>query len=590
MSDGTSERRLAAILAADVAGYSRLMGIDEEGTLARLAGHLQELFEPLIAKHRGRIVKTTGDGLIAEFQSVVQAVRSAVAIQTCMAERNADVASDRRLDFRIGIHVGDIMERSGDIFGDGVNIAARLEGSAEPGGIHVSERVHEDAAGKVDVAFEDIGEKRLKNIARPIRVYRVRLNTQPPRRDGLTWLHPKLPDRPSVAVLPFVNMSSDPEQEYFADGIVEEIITGLSRFRSLFVIARNSTFTFKGRSVDVKQVGRELGVRYVVEGSVRRSGSRVRIAVQLVDASTGAHLWVDRFDGELTDIFDLQDRVTASIVSAIAPKLEEAEIERVSRKPTGSLDAYDYFLRGMAAFHRWNRESNGEALAQFYKAIELDPGFALAHARAAGCYARRKSAGWVSDRDHDMSEAERLARRAGELGRDDAAVLTSAGMALAFVVGDLDGGGAFVERALALNPNMAWAWFCGGWIKVWLGEHETAIARHERAMRLSPHDPQSFNMHASIGAAHFFAGRNDEALRWAGISLGEQPQSVNAASVKAAAAAFVGDEPSARAAMLQLRRLAPALRLSNLADHWPLRRQEDIDRWTEGLRRAGLPE
>jgi tetratricopeptide (TPR) repeat protein len=282
--------------------------------------------------------------------------------------------------------------------------------------------------------------------------------------------------------------------------------------------------------------------------------------------------------------------VTASIVSAIAPKLEEAEIERVSRKPTGSLDAYDYFLRGMAAFHRWTRESNGEALAQFYKAIELDSGFALAHARAAGCYARRKTAGWVSDRDYEVGEAERLARRAGELGRDDAAVLTSAGMALAFVVGDLEGGGAFVERALALNPNMAWAWFCGGWIKVWLGEHETAIERHERAMRLSPHDPQNFNMHASIGAAHFFAGRNDEALRWAGISLSEQPQSVNAASVKAAAAAFAGDGAAARAAITQLRRLAPALRLSNLADHWPLRRQEDIDRWTEGLRVAGLPE
>jgi len=590
MSDGTGERRLAAILAADVAGYSRLMGIDEEGTFALLTGHLQELFEPLIAKHRGRVVKTTGDGLIAEFQSVVQAVRSAVAIQTGMAERNADVAGDRRFDFRIGIHVGDVMERSGDIFGDGVNIAARIEGSAEPGGIHVSERVHEDAVGKVDVEFEDIGEKTLKNIARPIRIYRVRLGTGPPPRDGLAAPHPKLPDRPSVAVLPFVNMSSDPEQEYFADGIVEEIITGLSRFRSLFVIARNSTFTYKGRSVDVKQVGRELGVRYVVEGSVRKSGSRVRIAGQLVDASIGAHLWVDRFDGELTDIFDLQDRVTASIVSAIAPKLEEAEIERVSRKPTESLDAYDYFLRGMAAFHRWNRESNGEALAQFYKAIELDQGFALAHARAAGCYARRKTAGWVSDRDYEVSEAERLARRAGELGRDDAAALTSAGMALAFVVGDLDGGGALVERALALNPNMAWAWFCGGWIKVWLGDHETAIERHERAMRLSPHDPQSFNMHTSIGAAHFFAGRNDEALRWAGISLSEQPQSVNAASVKAAAAAFAGDGAAARAAITQLRRLAPALRLSNLADHWPLRRREDIDRWTKGLREAGLPE
>ena len=298
-------------------------------------------------------------------------------------------------------------------------------------------------------------------------------------------------------MLPFVNLSDDREQEYFADGMVEEIITALSRMRWLFVIARNSSFTYKGRAVDVKQVGRELGVRYVLEGSVRKDGNRVRIAGQLIDTSTGAHLWADRFDGDLANIFDLQDQVTASVAGAIAPKLEEAEIERAKRKPTESLDAYDYFLRGMAAFHQWTREANNEALPLFYKAIELDPNFAAAYGMAARCYARRKTVGWVIDRAFEIAETSRLARRAAELGRDDAVALCSAGIALAFVVGDLDSGDAYIDRALVLNPNLAVAWFVSGLVKVWLGEPEVAIEREARAMRLSPHDPQIFNMQAA---------------------------------------------------------------------------------------------
>jgi TolB-like protein/class 3 adenylate cyclase len=341
MTAGLVERKLSAILAADVAGYSVLMGADEEGTLARLNGHMREHVEPRIARHRGRVVKTTGDGLLAEFASVVDAVRCAIEVQAGMAERNAGIGNDRRLDFRIGINVGDIVEQDGDIFGDGVNIAARLEGIAEPGGICVSGRVQEDAAGKVGAIFEDIGEQQLKNIARPVRAYRLRFggaaNISPSPRPALG-----LPDKPSIAVLPFQNMSGDAEQEYFADGMVEEIITALSRARWLFVIARNSSFTYKGHAVNVKQVGRELGVRYVLEGSVRKAGGKIRIAGQLIDAATGAHLWADRFDGGLQDIFDLQDQVTASVVGAIAPKLEQAEIERAKRKPTENLDAYDY--------------------------------------------------------------------------------------------------------------------------------------------------------------------------------------------------------------------------------------------------------
>jgi TolB-like protein/class 3 adenylate cyclase len=583
------ERKLVAVLAADVAGYSRLMGADEEGTLGSLNGHRREHVDPCIARHRGRIVKTTGDGLLAAFSSVVDAVRCAVEMQTGMAERNAGVGADKRLDFRIGINVGDIVEQEGDIFGDGVNIAARLEGIAEPGGICVSGRVHEDAAGKVAVPFEDIGEQTLKNIARPVRAYRLRpgeaKDPSPSVRPALS-----LPDKPSIAVLPFQNMSGDPEQEYFADGMVEEITTALSRMRWLFVIARNSSFTYKGRAVDVKQVGRELGVRYVLQGSVRKAASRVRIAGQLIDASTGAHLWADRFEGSIEDIFDLQDQVTMSVVGAISPKLEQAEIDRAIRKPTESLNAYDYFLRGMAAFHQFTKQTQDEALALFYRAIEVDPNFASPHGMAARCYMQRIGYGWVTDRVRDIAEAERLARRVGELGKDDAVALSSAGLVLAAVAGDLDDGAALIDRALALNPNLAWAWLSGGWAKIYLGEPETAIAHAARAMRLSPQDPQIFSMQSVTALAHFFAGRPDEALSWAVTAVREQPKFLLSTCVAAASAGLAGRTAEAQKAMARLRQLNPALRCSNLKALIPLRRPEDFARWADGLRKAGLPE
>src|SRR5262249_25721579 len=415
------ERRLTAILAADVAGYSRLTGLDEKGTHARLVDHLRSLVDPKIAEHRGRVVKNTGDGLLAEFSSVVDAVRCAVDVQRRMAERNADVPEEKRIEFRIGINVGDVMIDRGDIFGDGVNVAARLEGLAEPGGICISDDAHRQVRGKVELTSEDIGEQKLKNIARPVRVYGVRLSgAAASSRPALP-----LPDKPSIAVLPFHNMSGDPEQEYFADGIVEEIITALSRFRQLFVIARNSSFTYKGRVVDGKQGARERGVRYVLEGGVRRSADRVRVTGQLIDAATGAHLWADRFDGAREDIFELQDRVTTSVVGAIPPKLEQAEIERAKRKPPENLDAYDYYLRGMAShYHAWSKEAIGEALRLYYKAIEIDPDFASAYGAAARCYIERRSNNWVTDRGKKTAETARLARRAVELGRDDAVALS----------------------------------------------------------------------------------------------------------------------------------------------------------------------
>ena len=352
------ERKLAAILAADIAGYSRLMGADEERTLARLKAHRREHIDPKISEHRGRIVKTTGDGILIEFPSVIEAVSCAVAVQRGIAERNAGTPEEQRITFRVGVNLGDIIVEDGDIHGDGVNIAARLEGIAEPGGICISEDAFRHVRGKVDVEFADVGEQSLKNIARPLRVYRVLLQ-RPGQTRGQAL---PLPDKPSIAVLPFANMSGDPEQEYFADGMVEEIITALSRIRWLFVIARNSSFTYEGRAIDVKQVGRELGVRYVLEGSVRKAGGRVRITAQLIDATNGAHLWADRFDGSLEDVFELQDEVASGVAGVIEPALQAAETARSARRPTNDLTAYDLYLRAYAMVWSSARQTSGRSV------------------------------------------------------------------------------------------------------------------------------------------------------------------------------------------------------------------------------------
>jgi TolB-like protein len=399
-----------------------------------------------------------------------------------------------------------------------------------------------------------------------------------------------LPDKPSIAVLPFQNLSGDSEQEYFADGMVEDIIAALSRMRWLFVIARNSSFTYKGRVVDVKQVGGELGVRYVLEGSVRKAANRVRIAGQLIDATTGAHLWADRFEGTLDDIFDLQDHVTASAVGAIAPQLEQAEIARAKRKPTESLDAYDYYLRGMAHFHRGTRESLEEGLPLFYKAIELDPDYASAHAMAGWCYFWRKINGWMSDPVREIAEGARLVRRAVVLGQDDAVALARSGHALGHLVGDLDGGIALIDKAKALNPNLATAWMLGGFLRAFHGEPDMAIEHFERAMRLSPLDPETFRMKTGTAFGHLLAGRYNAACSWAEQAFRDLPSFLFAASVVAASHALAGHIDQAQRAMRHLRELDPRLRISNLGDWIPLHRAEDVARFTDGLRKAGLPE
>ena len=576
------ERRLAAILAADVVGYSRLMEQDEAGTFARLRQRRTELVEPAVARHHGRIFKLMGDGLLVEFGSAVDAVECAAAVQQAMTEANRE-APDSLIEMRIGVHVGDVIVESEDRHGEAVNIAARIQELAEPSGICVSRRVMELARQKVAFGFELRGEERLKNMAEPISVYSIRLDGTPSKQV------PPLPDKPSIAILPFKNLSGDPEQDYFADGVVEEIITALSRMRWLFVIARNSSFTYKGRAVDVKQVGRELGVRYVLEGSLRKSGQRIRITGQLIDAATGGHIWADRFDGALEDIFDLQDHLTASVVGAIAPKLEQAEIERAKRKPTESLDAYDCYLRGLAELHRFTKDASSEALSHFRHAIELDPNFAAAYGMAARSYAQRKAGRWMADPASEIAEARRLAYRAIELGPDDALALCTGGFALADVVNELEDGDALIDRAMALNPNLAWAWIFSGWVKVSLGEPEVAIERLSHAMRLSPHDPYLFGMLSAIASAHLAAGRYADALSWAEKSFRVKPNLL-AACIIAVSRALDGRIEEARNAVLIVRRLDPDLRLSNLKSVISYLRDKDFTKWADGLRKAGLPE
>jgi TolB-like protein/Tfp pilus assembly protein PilF len=399
------------------------------------------------------------------------------------------------------------------------------------------------------------------------------------------------PDRPSIAVLPFANISGDPEQDYFADGMVEEIITALSRMQWLSVIARNSSFAYKGRAVDVKQVGRELAARYVLEGSVRKAANRVRISGQLLEAATGIHLWADRFEGGLEDVFHLQDRVAGSVVGAITPRLGKAEIDRARRKPTGSLDAYDYFLRGMAHLHRWTREDSNEALQNFRQAIELDPEFAPAYGLAARCYSQRKACGWVTVRRQETVEAERLARLAAEFGKDDAVALCTAGIVIAYVAGNLDDGNVLIDRALALDPNLAWAWVFGSWVEIWRGEPDAALERATHALRLSPNDPEVlFFIQTATAYCHFLAGRYVEALSWAQTAVRQRPDVIISIAAAAASGSLAGRFQTAQHAMAQLRQLDPVLRISDLGDLFPFRRADDRKRWAEGLRKAGLPD
>jgi TolB-like protein/class 3 adenylate cyclase len=574
-------RRLTAILAADVAGYSRLMGADEEGTHERLKAHLRELIEPKIAEHRGRVVKNTGDGFLAEFASVVDAVRCAVEMQRGMAERNAGAPAESRIEFRVGVNLGDVIAEADDIFGDGVNVAARLENLAEPGGLLISNTVHDHVRDRLPFAFEDLGEHQVKNIARPVHVYRVWEGDAP--IEGASPVPPQalpLPNKPSIAVLPFANMSGDPEQEYFADGMVEEIITALSRIRWLFVIARNSTFTYKGQAIDVKQVGRELGVRYVLEGSVRKAGGRVRITAQLIDAASGAHLWADRFDGALDDVFDLQDKVASSVAGVIEPALQAAETARSASRPTNDLAAYDLYLRAYAMVYSSARHVP-EALRLLEQAIARDPRYGPALAWAAHCCHRLLLDGWSEDREADRLRGAEFARRALEVARDDPVVLANAAHALGYFGEDIGAITAQVDRAVVLNPNFARGWHLSGIVRLWAGQPDIAIEHFDAALRLSPR-ARIGNSMSLTGAAHFCARRFDEAVPKLLLAIQDDPGYPQPYRWLAACYAHMGRLGDARAIVARLRGITSVV----MTDASFLRKPEHRELYLSGLRLA----
>jgi TolB-like protein/class 3 adenylate cyclase/tetratricopeptide (TPR) repeat protein len=580
----TSARRLAAILAADVAGYSRLIGADEGGTLLRLKAIRNELVDPTIASRHGRLVKTTGDGLLVEFGSVIDGLRCASEIQAGMAQRNATGPQDKRIEFRMGLNVGDVVVEDGDIFGDGVNVAARLEGLAEPGGICVSARVQEDAAGKLDLAFEDLGDQHLKNIARPVRVYRVRDRAVPIAVPLPASPQPlPLPDKPSIAVLPFANLSGDPEQEYFADGMVEEIITALSRIRWLFVIARNSTFTYKAQAVDVKQVGRELGVRYVLEGSVRKAAGRVRITAQLIDATNGAHLWADRFDGSLEDVFELQDRVAISIAGVIEPTLQAAEIRLSVERPTKDLTAYDLYLRARSVGSSYEKDHIAQALDLLEQAIAREPRYGPALAQAATYRVDLENYDWANDSDKEKNSrtAVELSRGAVGLAPDDPGVLGRAAMVLGRFGEDIDAALALMDRALALNPSFALAWYWSGWLRLFAGETDLAIQHFETSMRLNPRGQRGFHL-SGIGMAHLLNRRFDDALAVLRASLEEVPIFTPTYRSLAACYAHMGRIDEARLIIKRMASLTPMLVPSTN----PLRDPRARELFLSGLRLA----
>jgi adenylate cyclase len=568
-------------LAADVVGYSALMERDEEATYAEFERFKRELIGPGLSRHEGRLIKTTGDGALAEFASPLAAVRCAVEIQDHLA------ASSSPLRLRIGLNLGDvIVGQDGDLYGDGINIAVRLEGIADPGGILISEKVYSEVEGKLDAGFEDRGEQQLKNIAKPVRAFAVRAGAFSALSDRLTAA-PPLPDKPSIAVLPFENMSGDTEQEYFADGMVEEIITALSRFKSLFVIARNSSFTFKGRAVDIKEVGRRLGVRYVLEGAVRKASGKVRITGQLIDAVTGAHIWADRFERDLTDVFALQDEVTVAVVSAIQPKLLQTEIAMATRRRPEDLTAYDLFLRAMQQFYLSTREGLAETMRLAHRALELDPRFGLVAALAGTCHMQNVLWGHAADPQFDRTEAVRLLRLALSVDDGDPDTLAMAAVISAFMVGDHESAIELADRAVALNPNSFLAWGCRGQVYRIAELPEEAVRSFEFAIRMSPVDPRLHLTFAGMGMAFIELRRFDEAIV-AGKKAQRQNSSFSAAyRCLASAFAHLGRDVEAREVAARLLEVDPTFTISA----WIARGGQSNSKLTiEGLRKAGLPE
>jgi adenylate cyclase len=578
-------RRLAAILAADVAGYSRLMGADEERTHERLKAHLQELVDPKIKEHRGRIVKNTGDGFLAEFASVVDAVRCAVEIQRGMAEREPEMSEERRIRFRIGVNLGDVIVEDHDIFGDGVNVAARLEALAEPGGICISGTVRDHIGDRLPYPFEDLGEQQVKNIARPVRVYRVRDRAPSTEEPSVFSTQPlPFPDKPSIAVLPFANMSGDPEQEFIADGIAEDIITALCRYPSLFAIARNSCFTYKGRAVDVKQVGRELGVRYVLEGSLRKSGSRIRVTAQLVEAETGRHVWAERYDRELAEVFAVQDEITEAVTTTVTPVIADAEQHRALRRPPGRLDAWGAYQRGLWHLSKATAEDNALAEKFFQRAIDLDPIFTGGYTGLAAALARGGSIFRTRDLADAQSAEEALARRAVALDGGDAEARARLAIALS-VRGDRQGARAEAERALTISPNLAEAHGALGVVLTFGGHPREGLTALKRCIQLDPRSPFLVLRLRQVAFALYFCREYAASAEAARQAIRSYPDR-GPYAVFAAALGQMGCPAEAKQA---LERLPPGVLDAFVRGGALMVRPEDHAHLIEGLRKAGFP-
>ncbi len=581
------ERRLAAVLAADMVGYSRLMEVDETGTLARLKTHRIELIDPAIAKNRGRIIKTTGDGMLVEFHSVADAVLCATEIQRRMARRNSDVSPARWMQFRIGINLGDVIVEEGDIFGDGVNVAARLEMLAEPGGICVSGAVRDQVGDRLDdVAFEDLGDQSVKNIARPIRVFRVRLEQDQktaPENTKDAAVATAISKKPSIAVLPLVNMSGDPEQEFFADGLTEDIITELSRFHDLLVISRNSTFVHKGKAVKVQEVAREFGVEYVLEGSVRKAGDRIRVTVQLIDAETDRHIWAERYDRQLEDIFAIQDEITRAIVATLPGRVEAATHDRAKRKPTDNMAAYECVLAAKVLHHRSIREDNAEAQRLLDRALVLDPSYAHAHAWKACVLGQTWGYGWCADRDATFQQVAAEVEIALALDDNDSDVHRILA-ALNLMHEDHDKAAYHQERALALNPNYDLVVVQQGELLTWLGRPEEGIDWIKKAMRLNPYHPERFWSH--LGRAYFCAERYAEAAE--AFSRISRPDHTHHAFL-AATFAQMGNAVAAAAHAAEVLKREPKFSVAVYLATQHYKREVDRKRHEAGLVMAGLP-
>lgn len=586
------QRKLAAILAADVVGYSRLAGADEDRTLARLRALRSDLIDPTIAVHGGRVVKRTGDGALVEFRSVVDAVRCAIEVQTAMVERNAGLPAERRIEFRVGIHLGDVVEESdGDLMGDGVNIAARLEGVAKPGSICLSEDAYRQVRSRLDLAISDLGETTLKNIVEPIRVYALQVglaaSAQPtPGAPVEPSTQLSLPEKPSIAVLPFQNMSGDAEQDYFADGMVEDILTGLARIKWLFVIARNSSFAYKGKSVDVKQAGHELGVRYVLEGSVRKMANRVRVTGQLVEAETGRHIWADRYDRTLDDVFALQDELTMSVVAAIEPSLRQAEIERVKRKRPENLDAYDLVLRAMPHVYPAMPEGAAKALPFLESALEREPNYALAHGFAAWAHEILFARGGAHE--ENRLGAVRHAHAAIAHGRDDAIALSLGGFAMGMVAHDRQAARQAFEAALALSPSCALTYIFGSVVLALAGDADRGIEWGERALRLSPFDPISYGPLLSITLSRLARGEYEAAEEAAQKVFQANPYWSSAHFLLAATHAKLGRLDAAKAAAKRVLELQPGFTISGTCAAFDIHSSVATP-LSEALSMAGLP-